>query len=165
MVEIVEAGLPDIPVIAQIAENTWPHAYGSILSPEQLRYMLDAIYSQTILTEVMTEGSQKFLLLKDKDGYQGFASFGPRREDAVVYKLHKLYVLPTCQGKGYGKLLIDEVKKQVEARGSNTLDLNVNRFNPAREFYQKLGFKIIREEDVPIGPFWMNDYVMRCQLR
>jgi ribosomal protein S18 acetylase RimI-like enzyme len=39
--------------------------------------------------------------------------------------------------------------------------LNVNRYNPAKDFYEKLGFKIILEEDIPIGQYWMNDYVMR----
>ena len=44
------------------------------------------------------------------------------------------------------------------------LDLNVNRHNQAQEFYKKLGFKIIREEDVPVGQYFMNDYVMRLNL-
>jgi ribosomal protein S18 acetylase RimI-like enzyme len=42
--------------------------------------------------------------------------------------------------------------------------LNVNRNNEAKEFYKKLGFKIIREEDIPIGQYWMNDYVMRLTI-
>ena len=164
MVQIITTTASDLPVIVQIAENTWPHAYQRILSKEQLRYMLDTLYSAPALLEVMKDGSQKFLLLKDENGYQGFASFGPRKENAAIFKLHKLYVLPACQGKGYGKLLIDEVKKLVREIGIKTLDLNVNRNNPAKDFYLKLGFEIIREEDIPIGPYWMNDYVMRLEI-
>jgi diamine N-acetyltransferase len=161
MVKIVEGTVLEIPLIKEIAEETWPHTYDQILQPQQLRFMLDTIYSQKTLEQAMKDGSQKFLLLKDLDGYQGFASYGRRPNEPAVFKLHKIYVRPSCQGKGYGKMLIDEIKSDLRKQGIALLDLNVNRYNPAREFYLKLGFKVIREEDIPIGPYWMNDYVMR----
>ena len=45
--------------------------------------------------------------------------------------------------------------------GKETLDLNVNRHNKAKNFYEKMGFQVAYEEDIPIGKYWMNDYVMR----
>ena len=60
--------------------------------------------------------------------------------------------------------LVEEVKRRLKMQGIHTLDLNVNRHNKAREFYEKLGFAVIQEEDVPIGPYWMNDYVMRLSF-
>ena len=126
--------------------------------------MLDYIYSTRMLTEVMTDGSQTFILLADERGPQGFASYGARKDDASIYKLHKLYVLPENHGKGFGRMLIDEVKKRIKTTGISTLDLNVNRHNPAKTFYEKLGFKIVYEEDVPIGPYFMNDFVMRLKF-
>ncbi len=164
MVKILEATVREIPVIFEIAQITWKSTYSSIISPEQLQYMLNKIYDQKELEKVMLEGSQKFLILKDKLGYQGFASFGARREEPGVFKLHKIYILPENQGKRYGSLLIDEIKRQLKINGIQILDLNVNRQNGAIEFYKKLGFKIIREEDVPIGQYWMNDYVMRLTI-
>lgn len=126
--------------------------------------MLDTLYDAKALQRCMHDGSQKFLLIKDKQKFHGFASFGARQEEAGVFKLHKIYVLPNSHGKGYGSLLIEEIKRQLLEQGISTLDLNVNRKNPAKNFYQKLGFKIIREEDIPIGQYWMNDYVMRLKL-
>ena len=164
MVKILEATVEEIPVIQEIAEIAWKATYSHILAREQLRFMLDAIYSHQELAKVMTEGSQKFLILEDKEGHQGFASFGARKEEPGVFKLHKIYIMPKNQGKGYGSLLIDEIKRRLTIQGINVLDLNVNRNNEAREFYKKLGFKIIREEDVPIGQYWMNDYVMRLTI-
>jgi GNAT superfamily N-acetyltransferase len=164
MVKILHASLNDIPLIRSLAEETWWPTYSSILTLEQIRYILDAIYSQNELTKVMSNGSQTFLILHDDNGPQGFASFGLRPENPHVAKLHKLYVLPENQGKGYGKLLIDEVIKRVSENPVEFLDLNVNRFNTARTFYEKLGFTVIREEDVPVGPYWMNDFVMRLKL-
>lgn len=164
MTEIIEATTAEIPIISEIAETTWIATYSSILSQEELRFMLDSLYNAKELLRITKDGSQIFLLLKDKHGYQGFASFGPRSEDPGIFKIHKLYILPGNQGKGYGTFLIEEIKRRLIVQGVRTLDLNVNRYNPAQEFYKKLGFKIIREEDVPIGPYWMNDYVMRLQI-
>jgi diamine N-acetyltransferase len=162
--EIIEASEPDIPVIISIAENTWPASYGTILSQVQIRYMLDAIYNVSDLSYVIRYGTQKFLLLKDNQDFAGFVAFGPREEDSTIFKLFKLYVLPTYHGKGYGKLLLNEVISRIRVQNIKTLDLNVNRYNPAIDFYKKAGFTIIRKEDVPIGPYWMNDYVMRMQI-
>jgi GNAT superfamily N-acetyltransferase len=162
--EIIEGNNTHAAIIADLAEKTWHDTYSSILSPDQMRYMLDAIYSMPALLKVIQNGSQKFILLKDNHGFQGFASFGPRTEDVAIFKLHKLYVLPHNQGKGYGTLLINEVKNRSREAGAKMLDLNVNRYNPALNFYIKLGFITIREEDVPVGPYFMNDYVMRLTI-
>lgn len=162
--DIIEGNDTHRAIIADIAEKTWLATYSSLLSPEAMRYMLDTLYSTAELLRVMQTGSQRFILVKDKRNFQGFASFGARAEDPAIFKLHKLYVLPQNQGKGYGRLLMYEVKKRSLAAGAKILDLNVNRQNPAIDFYKKLGFVILREEDVPVGPYWMTDYVMRLKI-
>jgi GNAT superfamily N-acetyltransferase len=154
----------DILVIMDLAEKIWWPVYSPIITKEQIRYMLDTIYSKATLKSVIESEEQKFLLLFENQNPHGFASFGVRKEDPNIHKLHKLYVLPQDHGKGYGKKLIQEVIGQVKTKGMHVLDLNVNRFNPARSFYEKLGFRIIREEDIPVGEFWMNDYVMRLEF-
>ena len=157
---IRNAGIADIPAIRVLAEDTWWPTYKPILEDDQIRYMLDLIYSVEALTTVMTQGTQQFILLSDDQGPQGFAAYGARA-DEPVYKLHKLYVRPGNQGKGYGRMLLHEVVQRVKNQGITTLDLNVNRYNPAKSFYEKAGFSVLREEDIAIGPYWMNDYVMR----
>lgn len=164
MQKILHATPKDIPTIRSIAEETWWPTYGPILSVEQIRFMLDHIYSEHALDTAIKSGTQTFVILFDEKGSQGFASYGIKNEDSQICKLHKLYILPGNHGKGYGKLLIEEIKVRALSLNAEKLDLNVNRQNPAIGFYQKLGFKIIKEEDVPIGPYWMNDYVMRLQL-
>lgn len=164
MIEFIEAGQKHIPTIADIAERTWAKTYTEILSSEQIRFMLDAMYSDHALAEAIRMNTQKFLILKDNDFEQGFVSFAVPEENREICKIHKLYVLPGNQGKGYGRMLVEEVKKRGEAIGASMLELNVNRYNPARYFYEKLGFQIVREEDIPIGPYWMNDYVMRLKI-
>ena len=164
MFNIFRATENDIPTIREIAERTWWPAYSPILSPDQIEYMLRTIYGTESMKRDMGGGAQIFLLLKDDEGPQAFASYGRRADEPMVYKLHKLYVVPEKQEKGYGKALIKEITDRLQAEDIHALDLNVNRRNPALRFYEKKGFRIIREEDVPIGPFWMNDYVMRLEF-
>ena len=163
MFSINEASISDVSVIQDLTEKTWWPTYSAIISAEQIRYMIDKIYSTESLINVITTGEQKFLLLRD-NGAVGFASYGIRADQPSVFKLHKLYVLPQTQGKGYGKALVEEVIARVKLLGGTTLDLNVNRYNNAKKFYELLGFRVAYEEDVAIGPYWMNDYVMRLEL-
>jgi ribosomal protein S18 acetylase RimI-like enzyme len=165
MINIYDATENDIPLIQEISEKTWWPTYSSIVSDEQIRFMLDMIYSTAALKKIMESGEQSFVVLQDDHGHQGFASYGPRTNDPKIWKLHKIYVCPDNHGKGYGKMLIEEIKRRMRAHQILTLDLNVNRHNQAKSFYEKLGFKVIQEEDVAIGNYWMNDYVMRLELQ
>lgn len=155
----------DIPQIQQIAERTWRNVYRTILSQQQLDYMLQRIYSTAALMELFSLEVQKFRILFDGDQAKGFLAYGLRDDDSSTYKIHKLYVLPETQGKGFGRMLIEDAKEKALADGIAVLDLNVNRFNPAKSFYERMGFSVLGEEDVPVGPYWMNDYVMRMNLR
>ena len=76
-----------------------------------------------------------------------------------------MYVLPTIQQKGSGKVLLMEVIDRVKTLGAKKLQLNVNRHNKALLFYEKMGFVIIKEDDIDLGHnFYMNDYVMEKDL-
>jgi GNAT superfamily N-acetyltransferase len=113
----------------------------------------------------MTTEGHVFLLLRADGHPAGYASFSRLPTPAeAVYKLHKIYVLPSHQGQSLGQQLVLAVEEAVRAAGGHILELNVNRYNPAISFYERQGFQQHREEDIPIGPYWMNDYVMRKEL-
>lgn len=164
MYRIRKANINDVETIRNLAIETWFDAYTPILAKEQLDYMLDEIYSAEKLSAQIKNNTQTYLLLVEDGQPVAFTAYSPREEDADVYKLHKLYCLPVTQGKGYGRVLINEVASEVLKAGKHTLDLNVNRYNKAKSFYERMGFKVIYEEDIPIGPYFMNDYVMRKEL-
>lgn len=164
MLEIVNATGEDIPTIKDLAERTWRVTYSELLSAEQLSYMLKMIYSEESLKTVMDNNSQQFILLREDGISLGFAAYGPRPEDPSIFKLHKLYLLPETQGRGLGKKMLDEVKRRTVDSGRKILDLNVKRDNPAKSFYEKCGFRVIREEDIPFGPYMLEDYIMRIEL-
>jgi len=162
MIAVKKVGTASIAMIRNLANITWPIAYGEILSPQQLDYMMELIYSKAALQKQMENG-QQFLLAYDDEKPVAFAAYSILTTlNSAVYKLEKIYILPNQQGKGIGKLLISNIIEAIKP--ATTLQLNVNRQNKALYFYQKLGFKIINEEDIDIGNgFYMNDYVMELQ--
>lgn len=159
--ELRNAALSDIPVIQQIAWDTWPVTYGEILSPEQLEYMLQRTYATEAIEQQMNLQQHVFLLAQAGDKVWGFVSYEPHYQGQPSTRIHKLYVLPDTQGRGIGRQLIDAVRTLAAEQGDTQLELNVNRYNRAVHFYEKYGFHIHRSEDIDIGHgFWMEDYVM-----
>ena len=158
------AGPEDINTIGFLAQQIWPGAYGNIISPAQLDYMLRLFYSPAALQRQMQEEDQHFLLAEEEEEALGFASYSKTKE-ASVYKLNKLYVLPGMQGKGLGNALLDFICGEIRPLGARIIRLNVNRHNKARQFYEKMGFSVKREEDLDIGNnYFMNDYVMEKDI-
>lgn len=165
MITIKEAVARNSETIQQLAEAIWWPTYSPILAEDQISYMLDNIYNIDSIREQIKSAGQSYLLLYEDETPVGFASFAARKENPDIYKLHKLYCLTETKGKGYGRLLLQEVERRVILAGKFTLELNVNKYNPAKTFYEHMGYSIAYEQDIPIGNYWMNDYVMRKQLR
>jgi GNAT superfamily N-acetyltransferase len=156
--------LDDINIIGFLAQQIWPKTYGAILSPEQLKYMMSLFYSPASLRKQMVEDRHQFLILEESEEPVGFASWSTTTEPGV-YKLHKLYVMPGRQGKGMGTTILQFIFEEIRPEGAIRLRLNVNRHNKARQFYEKMGFTVVKEEDVPIGNnYFMNDYVMEVTI-
>lgn len=161
------ATVADIPVIRSIAHATWPVAYvPCILDVPQLDYMLDLLYSERALTEAMTLKDQRFMLLNDGARDIAFAGYTLHYNGSRVTHLNKLYVLPDEQGTGAGKELVELVLDKARSAGDEAVELNVNKRNVAIKFYQRMGFRIDREEVIDIGQgYVMDDYVMSLPLR
>lgn len=159
---IRHASPEDITLIRSMALQVWPQTYAHILTQQQINYMLDKMYSEKALRDQMDKQHQ-FIIVYNAGIPVGFASYN--QIEPGTYKLQKIYILPKQQGKGTGRFIIDQVIRDILPQGAHALQLNVNRFNEAKNFYEKLGFKIIREEDIDIGHnFFMNDYVMEKPL-
>lgn len=147
----------DISLINKLALQVWNNTYAGIHSQEQLDYMFEQMYSPENLLGQMQKGHVFFI------GYEAETPVGyvsVERKDEHLFCLQKLYVLPSYQGTGAGKFLFLEAINYIKKIHQHpcTLELNVNRQNPAIRFYEHMGMKRYRESDEPIG----NGYVMNC---
>lgn len=162
---IIEATEDHIFIIQSLTKVVWPETFKSILSGEQIAYMMDMMYSTPALHSQMREQNHHYILLEDNGEYMGFLSYEVNYKNVPVTKVHKIYVLPSGQGKGYGRLLIEAARDIALKNQTKELSLNVNRENKAIDFYKRVGFEIVRQEDIDIGDgFLMQDYVMNKKI-
>ena len=165
MIQFNAVLLEDLVKVQSIAHRTWPSTFANILSPEQIEYMLNWMYSLDMLESQLEKG-HTFLLAEENGEELGFAGFEMNHSEGPKAKLHKIYLLPEAQGKGAGKALIHEVTDRARKAEQKSLLLNVNKYNQkAIEFYNKIGFQEIYKEVIDIGNgYVMDDVVMELIL-
>lgn len=157
------ASFNDIQLIRELCFKIWPQTYAAIISKEQIDYMLEMMYSEASLKKQIDDGCI-FLLLSENETDIGFASY--QHIENNKYKLHKIYVLAAYQGKGAGRYMLNYIIEELSKQKASSLQLQVNRNNKAKEFYERLGFSVIKEADFDIGNgYFMNDFIMEKNFK
>ncbi len=159
------ATVADRPFIQQIVAEAWPAVFGTILSSEFLQHELTRVYADAPL-QARLESDECFLIAWCAEVLVGFSAYRIRESiENRQCTLENLYLMPALKGKGYGAALLQAVIHQAMLKQCDALWLNVNRGNPAVRFYERQGFSIVSEVDIPVGQgFVRNDYVMRRLL-
>jgi diamine N-acetyltransferase len=160
---IIKASKGDVAVIQDIATRTWFVTYGPTHSMAQLDYMLAKYYSITALEEDIL--NKDYFIFHDSGVEKGFISMEHHYLNQPVTKIHRLYILPEFQNEGIGKKLIQFTEKESINNLISAIELNVNRLNKAKTFYEKNGFEVIKTIDIEIGEgYLMEDFVMRKKI-
>jgi ribosomal protein S18 acetylase RimI-like enzyme len=163
-IDIVRAVESDLAAISSLAGQIWRTYYPSIITEEQIDYMLKRMYDVRVMREEFSAGVRYERILVD-GAMIGFAAWGPAA-DAGACKLHKLYILGVWQGRGIGTRALAHIMKEAKAAAFSVMTLNVNKNNLlAITAYQRSGFEIAAEvcDDIG-GGFFMDDYVMTREL-
>ena len=165
MFSIRKATTNDIPLIHEMAWVVFPHTYKEILTPEQIDYMMEWMYSEDSLHKQMEKDGHIYYLAFKEDEPAGYLSIQPEGEH--VFHLQKIYVLPSFQGMKLGKQLFEQAIKAIKELhpAPCQMRLNVNRQNKALTFYERMGMVKVDEGDFPIGNgYYMNDFIMGMDI-
>lgn len=165
MFSIRKATTNDIPLIHEMAWVVFPHTYKEILTPEQIDYMMEWMYSEDSLHKQMEKDGHIYYLAFKEDEPAGYLSIQPEGEH--VFHLQKIYVLPSFQGMKLGKQLFEQAIKAIKELhpAPCQMRLNVNRQNKALAFYERMGMVNVDEGDFPIGNgYYMNDFIMGMDI-
>ena len=168
---IRRATLEDIPLIREMANVAFRDTYRTILSPEQMDYMMDWMYSEESLLRQMQRDRHVYFLAEEAGtpcGYFSVQPLGLQEDGAYHFEFQKMYLLPPFKGQGIGRQMVDHVFSFVRDAAQGWpchVELHVNRYNPVVSFHRHMGFSILREGDFPIGHgYFMNDYIMGIDL-
>lgn len=123
----------DIPFLLELRRRTMSeHLRASGIEPSESERRARVLASFDCAEIVLLAGAPAGLLKVVR---------GPDNWDLV-----QIQILPEKQGRGFGstildKLLADAVNAQV------TVSLSVLKMNPARQLYERLGFRIVAQND------------------
>ncbi len=145
----------DIPSIRTLAERIWWEHYPSIISDDQISYMLEKMYSGAAIQQQIEEGQE--IWLPELDG-QAIGFMAIARNGEGEYFLHKFYL--DTREKGMGTILFELLLARYP--DLRVLRLRVNRQNfKSVNFYFKVGFRIEFCIDTPFGAgYVMDDFQM-----
>jgi GNAT superfamily N-acetyltransferase len=161
MLQFAIADTTKIPIIQDLAQQSWNEAYKEILSPEQIDYMLSNFNATSTLENQITDlPDYHYYLMKYNDNWVGFFALEHHNEPGTT-KLHKLYLLPDAKGLGLGKKAIYFIQDIANDYMDNRIILNVNKYNNAKFFYETLGFTTYDSGIFDIGNgYVMDDFLM-----
>ena len=77
MLKIRAATIEDTAAICKLAEAIWWPTYTPILTPEQITYMLEMMYTPSKIKGQIATGEQQYLVLGVDGILTGFAAFAP----------------------------------------------------------------------------------------
>jgi RimJ/RimL family protein N-acetyltransferase len=154
----------DIPAVADLARRIWRGYYPGIISPAQIEYMLERMYSMDQIRDELSSGT--IYEIAESDGEPvGYLSLTPHAATSSA-KLNKLYLLPELHGRGLGGLMLDRVRQLAASVHARRLRLQVNKNNArAIRAYERAGFHQAGTvcDDIG-GGFVMDDLVMEREV-
>jgi GNAT superfamily N-acetyltransferase len=140
------AGEDDIPLLCELARQTFLDAFGRMNDPEDNQAYIDQHFTpQTIRASLKTPGTV-FLLAFSKQQPAGYAKLSDHEipaalRSAAPLKMEKLYFLKGFTGKGFGEQLFRYCTQWACSHGYSHIWLLVwDRNMPAIRFYDRLGF-------------------------
>lgn len=165
MITFRKAELVDTPLIEELAQEIFRHTYREILSQEQTDYMMEWMYSQQSLKRQIGEEGHIYHIAYYDGEAVGY--FSVQQQGERLWHLQKIYLRSRMQGKSVGKQMFLKAVEYIRENSTlpATIELNVNRNNPAVAFYEKMGMHKASQGDFPIGNgYYMNDYIMAMEI-
>lgn len=151
---------PDIAQLAELAAEIWREYYKSIITDEQINYMLERYQSPSAIAEQIEQQGYEYYGIALNGVSIGYLAV--REEEEGKLFLSKFYIQLQHRGNGYASLAMAFLVRLCQARGLSAIWLTANRHNAqAIAVYTKKGFRTIHTQVVDIGDgFVMDDFVM-----
>ena len=135
--------------------------YDPIIGKAQNDYMIARFQTLEAVAEQLARGFA-YRFVRADGANVGFLAYYPRGE--AMY-LSKFYLRKEARGRGYARRMLAFVAAEARKAGLRAVELNVNKNNPSRFIYEKLGLRKIRDEKIDIGGgFFMDDFVYRLDV-
>jgi len=158
--------LKDQAQMARIKVDGWKNAYDSIISQAYLKSLNYEEQTERYESSFDEYKDLVFVAVRGEE-VLGYACFNPiPNVDQFESELVSLYIKPTEIGKGIGTALLLETKKHLASLGrKNMIVWCLSDNEPAIQFYEKMGGKIVKTKEAKIGDKYYKEYGFYFQLK
>ncbi|MGD9784983.1 MAG: N-acetyltransferase family protein [Hyphomicrobiaceae bacterium] len=142
----VRTGRPaDARELAEVFETSWRYAYVGILPAQHLDSLIIRRGKRWWASTIRS--GEPVLVLEVGGTIAGYATFGPaRRRGRYQGEIYELYLLPAYQGLGFGELLFESCRYELDQKRLNGLVVWALADNHgALDFYWRRGGRPVAE--------------------
>lgn len=149
--------------VARLAAEIWREYYVSIITIEQIEYMIGKFQSVSAIKDQILQQGYEYYLIHNDSSAVGYIS--ARQEEGKLF-LSKFYIGKEYRGRSYASQALAFLEKLCKDRNLSHIWLTVNRYNEASiAVYEKKGFRTVREQIADIGNgFVMDDFIMEKEI-
>lgn len=154
----------EIAEVARLAAEIWREYYVSIITLEQIDYMIGKYQAVPAITDqICHQGYEYYLIYHDGSSTIGYMSV--RQEEEKLF-LSKFYIGKEHRGRGYASQAMAFLEQLCKDRNLSHIWLTVNRHNESSiAVYEKKGYRTVREQIADIGNgFVMDDFIMEKEI-
>ncbi|WP_336757922.1 GNAT family N-acetyltransferase [Paenibacillus sp. USHLN196] len=153
----------EIAELSRLASVIWQEYYVSIITLEQIDYMVQKYQSESAITEQIHQQGYEYYFIQRDDSPVGYMSV--KQEEGKLF-LSKFYIGKEHRGQGYASQALAFLEQLCIEQSMNLIWLTVNRHNESSiAVYEKKGFQTVREQVADIGNgFVMDDFVMEKEI-
>ncbi|MEI4471068.1 GNAT family N-acetyltransferase [Frigidibacter sp. MR17.24] len=153
-IRIRPARLADMAAIGGIVAASWRHTFDGLLPQDFLALITPDSQRSRHERTFARHGLQYLVAAGAKSGeVVGFVSWGPSRDPsfAMPIEIYALYLRPSFERQGIGRLLLESAISAVATSGETALYLTALALNPNRVFYGRLGGIAIDAPPIQLG--------------
>jgi len=169
-IQLKKGTLADLKTLQEISFETFSDTFAKQNSPENMKAYLDHAYTdKKLINELQTPHSTFFFLYKNKElaGYLKINTDDAQTEAIAnnALEIERLYIRMSHKRQGLGRYLIDQAIQMALEQGKDMVWLGVWEHNqPARAFYQTMGFVRQGQHSFFMGEDQQTDFIMVKQL-
>ncbi|MCX8474127.1 MAG: GNAT family N-acetyltransferase [Sediminibacterium sp.] len=170
MISFEPVNINEVYILSKISKITFNDTYGLYNTVENMRLFIDQKYNIPKLEQEILTPELRYFFLKNESELIGycrlnFAAYQSRFKDTKSIQIERFYILPQYKNKGWGRILMENIKNWVEKKSIEYIWLGVWRKNQsAIAFYNKMGFYKFAEEVFMLGTDPQDDDIMRYDL-
>ncbi|MEK6757061.1 MAG: GNAT family N-acetyltransferase [Bacteroidota bacterium] len=151
--------LKDLPVVQDVLWKTWLESYKPFIPEADLKSYFSEHYDLDALTTLFQNPMAHGFVAEVDGRVVGFMRTAHEPEENRYY-VSSIYVLPDFQNRGLGRDLMKRAAEEAKSFKLDRVWIGVMVQNrQAVEWYEKMGYKVVRTEPFTMGASTVDHYI------